>query len=419
MSFDLEGELSRLAQSVHDDGAGDRMHGQVRHMVGRIKRRRAARRTATGAVGVGAVAAVALGGMQLAGRPDGSPPAAPTAGPQTGFGQCGSTITDPNPGADPVVGLDAFVREVSDEGLAPFALLDVSFTGQTEAIEDIGEIRMVAARDQVVVSPLATLSGVRESFPPSYSFEQSMVSCEDGSPLSGSYEIYALQELSVQDASGLTQVLGGAWVVTIGEPSVSGPTAEPEPEPDQEPDPTADAQAALDAMVASPVQNPGLLFPRCGTVAVEALDDGMPVIELDLVDAELTLPSGGSHSSTVLLHTTEGAYAIGNASPNATLVVLKDGVVVGYQWLDPEGLTDVDLADGQMQEFPVLATMNLCGTGEGGQGPAVPLPAGEYTMMAALDVMMKESGYPGAEPDGRTYTITAVSEPRPLTVTQP
>lgn len=419
MTIDLGSELSSIARSVHDDGASERMSAQVNHMVGRIRRRRAVRHTATGAVGVGAAAAVTLGGFQLAGRDGVTAPAiSPTATSMptvTGFGECGTTITDPNIGADPVLGLDGIVTDVDEaDGTQPLAIVDVSFTGETGSLASIGEVRMVVARDGVVVGPLGELVLTRESFPPSYTFQQPLVSCEDGAALpDGEYEIYALQELGTQDP-GPTSILGGPWSVTV-------PTSEPV-EPTPSADDTAsstDPQAALDALLANPVPNPDLLFPICGTVAADALDDGMPPLELDLTESELTLPSGAAYSSTVQLKTTLGRHVIGNASPNATLVVLRDGIVVGYQFLDAGDATFVDLADGQTMDFTVLGTMSLCGTGEGGSGPLVPLPAGDYRFQASMDVMVKEIGEPDGSAESVTFTMPAVSEVGYLTVTPP
>src|SRR5690606_27336785 len=79
MNVDLEQSLDRLARSVGDAVAAERLGGQVHRMVARIRRRRAARRTATGVVGVGAAAAVGVGGVQYLGRESApQPPAEPT-----------------------------------------------------------------------------------------------------------------------------------------------------------------------------------------------------------------------------------------------------------------------------------------------------------------------------------------------------
>ncbi|HEY3436218.1 MAG TPA: hypothetical protein VGK35_00905, partial [Actinotalea sp.] len=97
MTVDLEQSLAELAGSVHDDGTADRMNGQVRSMVTRIRRRRATRHAVTGAVGVGAAAAVTFGGLQLA-RPDRVPQ--PPVGPATGSSQASvSPSEDPQEAA--------------------------------------------------------------------------------------------------------------------------------------------------------------------------------------------------------------------------------------------------------------------------------------------------------------------------------
>lgn len=422
MNIDLEGELSRLAQSVHDDGATDRMSGQVRHMVGRIKRRRAARHTAQGAVGIGAAAAVAFGGVQLAGRPDVTPPAetpSPTSSPTptataADFGRCGSAVIPPNGGADPGVEFDAEVDGVEVSGPDAVSLTG-SLTGSIDVLEAEQVMRTVVALDGVVVGNLGELASQRlDGDRTLYSFDQPLVSCEDGTTRlpAGDYELYAHLDGLTEGGEGVTEALFGPWMITV---APDGDEAGNENVTSEE----HDALVTLNEMVSFPAENPDGIFPMCGTDSYAALDDGMPVIELDLDEPELSLPAGDTYEGTVQLRTTEGHYAIANASPVATLVILRDSVVVGYQWLDPEGLEDVDLADGETQEFPVLGTMNFCGTGEGGTGSLQALPPGEYRIMAALDLMVKETGRPGEEPDGTTYPFTAVSEAGYLTITRP
>ena len=78
MNIDLQHSLDELARTVADDGTADRMSGQVRHMVGRVRRRRAARYAATGVASAAGATALALGGLELArSAPDPSLPAGP------------------------------------------------------------------------------------------------------------------------------------------------------------------------------------------------------------------------------------------------------------------------------------------------------------------------------------------------------
>ncbi|GEN80082.1 hypothetical protein [Actinotalea fermentans] len=78
MSIDLQHSLADLAGSVHDDALTARLTAQVGPMVGRIRRRRAARTAAVGSLSMGTVAAMAVGAVALANRGDG-----PTPGPAT------------------------------------------------------------------------------------------------------------------------------------------------------------------------------------------------------------------------------------------------------------------------------------------------------------------------------------------------
>lgn len=417
MSINLEGALADLARSVHDDGVTERMNGQVRHMVTRIRRRRAARYSATGVIGVGAAAAVVVGGLQLADRyPASVPPAAtdPTVPPASDSASDGLSLEcgDRVPADTLRPEWEGFRLELEVSG--PAAGSDVPIVvrlvndGDTTVGWDTDQVVQLAAlRDGEIVAT-GTMPANRGEFTGGDSWQGdqsvSLSSCDgEGGFGAGDYELVASVIFANADGSDQLGLSAGPVRFTITDPS---PTEAP----------AVDAASTIAGWLASPVANLDLVFPMCGTVASDALDDAMPPLELDLVEPDLKLASGRTYEATVRLHTTLGRYVIGNASPNATLVILKDGVVLGYQWLDSEDVTLVDLADGQTLEFPVLGTMNLCGTGEGGSGPLVPLPAGEYRIMAALDVMLKEVGEPGAEAEAITTTITAVSEAGRLTV---
>src|SRR5690606_1626508 len=222
----------------------------------------------------------------------------------------------------------------------------------------------------------------------------------------GTYEIHAMQVVHPTETyQGLDTfvAVGGPWRIEV--PALIGTDVDADLTPEER------AADQIDAWLAAPVANPDWVMPVCGAEA--ALDDGMPALELDVLadPSALGEPGGTTVPDAVVLKTTEGRYAIGNASPTARLVLMVDGVVVGYQFLDSEDLVDVDLAFGETQPFPLRTTTTLCGTGEGGTGEALPLPPGEYTAIATLDLLVKEIGGPGEEPDSSTYPYTAVSEP--------
>ena len=421
MSIDLEGALADLARSVHDDGATERMNGQVRHMVGRIRRRRAARYSATGVVGAGAVAAVAVGGLQLADR---SPAPVVPATPLISHAQCG----DPAPVVqDEAGGRLGSIRQTgglylqlgpiapTPEGSAlTFVAELVNGSDDPASLTDAaGPARFLVVQDDVVLATgefgaarsVALWGGEILSWRESVE----LVSCggeRAGEPLpAGIYALVVAYPLVLDDGKEIEVAAISRFTIT------EAPQASVDPVPAE-----AAATSLEELLAAAPADNPDLVFPKCGTLASDALDDGMPPLELDLDEADLRLASGSRYEGTVRLHTTLGRHVIANASQTAKLVVLRDGIVVGYQWLDGEDVDIVDLADGQMLRFPVLGTMNLCGTGEGGSGPAVPLPAGEYRIMAALDVMLKEIAEPGGEAESITATTTAVSEAGRLTL---
>lgn len=379
MKIDLESALTDLARSVHDDGVTDRMNGQVRHMVGRIRRRRAARYSATGVVGIGAVAAVAVGGLHLAARsPAPAPPAAtdPTPSTTTGFGECRSAITDPNAGADPAIGLDATVSEVDVTEDTPRALVGVSFTGSTESLVTLGDVRMVVAQDGVVVGPLADLTFIYQSFPPSYSFDQRLVSCEDGAPLpDGSYEIYALQELVTDGDPGLTEVRGGPWPLTITEaPSDKAASGEAS---------TAE-EALADTLARSPVADP---FPACGS-GVPAQTD--PPVVIDLTLGERIYAPGEAFTTEVTLRSTAGRTVLANApTPLASIVITRDGVVVGHAFREPVDTDLIAVATDEPLTVPADAHLSVCRIGSVDY-PPYDLPPGTYQAYAVAEMWLKE-----------------------------
>lgn len=435
MNVDLEQSLDRLARSVGDAVAAERLGGQVHRMVARIRRRRAARRTATGVVGVGAAAAVVVGGVQYLGRESApQPPAEPTPDMLVvPVDACGMTLGQLGwTGVGPV-GIEAV------EG-PPTGREDGGVTLATEVVKhDAVELRLDATAPRyVAVDPQTGLvTGVPdagEPFPePDWALAGERFGIDDEAlqtfhvsasmPLRdcdaapddfgpdtlltpGTYEIHAMQVVHPTETyQGLDTfvAVGGPWRIEV--PALIGTDVDADLTPEER------AADQIDAWLAAPVANPDWVMPVCGAEA--ALDDGMPALELDVLadPSALGEPGGTTVPDAVVLKTTEGRYAIGNASPTARLVLMVDGVVVGYQFLDSEDLVDVDLAFGETQPFPLRTTTTLCGTGEGGTGEALPLPPGEYTAIATLDLLVKEIGGPGEEPDGSTYPYTAVSEP--------
>lgn len=459
MNNDLEQALAQMAHSVQDDGTPDRIHGQVRHMVGRIRRRRAARHTATGVVGVGAVAAIAVGGVQLVDdRDDGAAsPAAPTPHlldpPQDA---CGLSLAELGwTGAGPVslepyedaptgredggVSLSTHVVKREDVTLS----LDASAPRFVAVDPQTGHVVGVPAEDTTGWEPdwAAAVDelGLDEEQAQEFMSSASMplrdcdADPDDLGPEAnldaGTYDIHAMQVLHPEETyQGLDTfvAVGGPWSVDVGDADASD-----DPGSDEQPPPTGEgdddgrpeltpeqreARDQIEAWKADPVQNPEGVMPRCGAEAV--LDDGSTPLVLDPPLGEEALDvSAGRFESTVTMRTRDGQYVIGNAAgAGATLALMQDGVVVGYQWLDSEDLTQVDLQPEQTLEIPLRGNRSLCGTGEGGQGPELPLPPGTYQAVAVVDVMLKEVGVPGGRAESVTRTVPVMSEPTEVTI---
>lgn len=415
MRIDLERALADVAATVHDDATAERMSGQVRHMVTRVRRRRAVRHTAQGVASVGAVAVIGVAATSLGG---------PLRGPEVAPATASPDATLPTTPAPPL----SCTGGVPDPTVAPLALELTSAADAERGASTTVEARLrntdgadlelegwrmfelVAVADGRVVGTMAGGGSESGTLP-----ADSVLRPGDAAEVTTTTRFASCDDpattLPAGDYTLVGQILAGvgdAVVAAVSEPvpfTVTGPEEVSAPEPER----------TLEALLAEAQETDGP-FPVCGTKPW--LDDGMPALELDYVAdaADLAVPTttvpGG-----VVLKTTEGRYAIADASPLARVVLLRDGVVVGVPFLDPEGLADVDLAAGETQPFDLLTTTALCGTGEGGTGETLPLPAGEYTAIAALDLMVEEIGGPGEEPDGSTYPYTAVSEP--VTVTLP
>lgn len=205
--------------------------------------------------------------------------------------------------------------------------------------------------------------------------------------------------------------------------STATPTASPTPDPTTvAPDPTAtepttnpalepehaEALARMRALAESPAGE----FPACGAPATVPEDPGP--LALDPV-APPTLASGDHTEATVDLVATTERVTGGASGSGAVLLVLFDGVVVGGQWTDPETLDPVDLGPGDTQETRLLTSAVVCGTGEGGTGPELALPPGDYDAVAVLDVLLESVTQDGTTTP-TTDLVHAVSPVTTVTV---
>ncbi len=415
MRIDLEQALHDVASSVHDDATAERMAGQVRHMVTRVRRRRAARHTANGLVGVGAAAAIAVTTTQILGADgrgyDGQDRAAGTgeeASPSPAedlFGTCGSTVVVSDADAGLIV-------ETALEPLAGSDVLHASVRAELRADAGAAEYAdpvIVLARDGVVVSPVGQVVSVAESAPPAFALEQPLVSCEDGAPLAGGrYQVFVRQEVTAPDGSVVATVHGP---VPLTVPDGAGAGRDGSPSSD---DDVAAAEARITEILAT--RELADHFPFCGAVVPPGPAD--PLLTATVVEPSggLVVAPGERGEVSLGLRTGGGRHVIANSAPAGTLVFLVDGVAVGYQWLDSEDLTLVDLGPEDQVTLPVRVDASVCGADGAVEGGGLPLPPGEYEAVASLDLLLKEI----TEADGRARPSsepwTVVSEPVTVTV---
>ena len=403
MSIDLETSLAELARSVHDDAVATRMSGQVRHMVTRIRRRRAARHAATGVLSVGTLAAAVVGGLHLADRSGAPLPPAGTSSPSTPLvfqiPECGDPTTEsPGPGGP----------TVSAELPAAVALgteLEATLRIDAHGAEILGSAGTAwVARDGVVVSTsLGVAEATLEEGAERHRITASLVSCDTGEPLSpGDYQMYFGQQVMTSESNGWVDVTSGPWPFVIG-PDDRAELAEQAEQ--------FELQAQLDALLAQPPSSDP--FPSCGSAVPDG--DDLP-LALDLTLAEQVYPAGELVQTQATVHTTAGRTVIANAPTSGALIVLvRDGVVVGRGYWDPEDVDILDLGPDDTQVVPAIGRLSLCTTPltEAG-GPD--LPDGAYQAYAVMEVMLKEI----TEASGDAYSITeliaARSAPVDITV---
>ena len=414
MSIDLQQSLDQLARSVHDDGASERITGQVHHLVSRIRRRRAARQVATGAVGMGAVAAVAVAGVQLAERDGtGAPPAAKQDA--SGFPACGSIPTDPNPATDWVVSLMVELEPggvgAGADGLDPAgASVSMSFVGEIEEIVEVVDGPQVAlTRDGVVVSPPATVESAMESMPPVFSLRQQAVSCDAasaGEPLPpGDYELVALQTVEF-GTGGPVQLFAREPLTIAGVPTVPA-TEEPAPGVEAE---LEAAREMLEAHLATPSSAP---FPACRSAVVSRSGD---VLALELALEDRPYARAERVDGEVTVRTVEERSVIGQApTSGARLVLTRGGMVVGSTYSDPEEVDLLDLGPQETATVPLNGGMSLCA--EPLTDVTQPgLPPGVYEAYAVMEVMLQEVTDASGEATAVTELVLAVSRPVMVTV---
>lgn len=269
MRTDLDRALAQIAASAADDAATDRMLAQVGHMVGRVRRRRAARHATYGAVGVGTAAAVAVVGVQLGG-PSAlrGGPTTPAAGPADGgtargevtpVPECGAQtgIIGPWLGVEQGAGADAAVEtppsgqrpdapaEPRGVGLSTRSLpaaesgAEVPVHRSTLVAEDVAGTGTVPApglvlleEDGTVVTAGATLvrstaAGPRDGWAQvtDHVLALSLVDCRTGTPLEpGTYLSLTVLEAVLGRSTTRSESVGEAVVLPLGDADAEGRT---------------------------------------------------------------------------------------------------------------------------------------------------------------------------------------------------
>lgn len=426
MSIDLEQSLHDLARSVHDDDAAARMTGQVRHMVVRIRRRRAARHAATGAVGVGAAAAVVVGGLQLASRdPSGVAAAtwsadawgcAPAPAPVTADAAAASALRVEHPAAGVTGSSVEVMATVSAEFLYPDgAVLLPAGDPEPPAV--------LLVRDGVVVAEGRPVR-IEESLPVRHIVSLALTGCLDPHEAlpAGGYTLVVQQvvelgagpvTLESRTPLEVTATADEARAIETPEPTLP-PTPAPSPAPEE---PTSGAggtdqvasAADLEALLA---QAPQGTFPACASAVTSQPD---PLLTLDLTVEDRAYAPGEVLAGTIGLSATGGRTVLANVPTHGALLVLTQaGVVVGREYRDTEDVTLLE-AGGEPVPVDLTGSMTLCSvpaseTGAGG------LPPGRYDAVAVMEVMLKEVQGPGGTAEATSESVVVMSPPVAVTI---
>lgn len=407
MSIDLQHSLADLAASVYDDALASRLTAQVGPMVGRIRRRRAARATAVGAASMGTVAAMAVGGVALANRTGDPAPGPATAAPEPAVHdgealECGDAVPD---------------RLVSDAAL--------SLAGETPTTVAYGsdlmttlrwwaptkqEVRYAEARVDLAVAQGGEVVGVAsEEWPvdppggdaPLSSTETGTLgafasrlpveACGGDTPLEpGDYQVVATVTLTSGD--------GETWHASTGPRGLAISSAE---DALAAAEAEAEAEAAVQEIIdASPQVSAEQPFGTCGTVVPEIGADEPMSLELDLDSGTgMQYAPGDLIDSVTILLPTGGRTSVLATLPDIgpTVVLTRDGVVVGRG-------APLDDTSSVYDTTPEATVMY--GTGEvllcslpGADAPELDLPPGIYQAYAVMPAALQAI----TEADGTTH----------------
>ncbi len=404
MSIDLQHSLADLAGSVYDDDLAARLTSQVGPMVGRIRRRRAARATAVGAVSMGTVAAMAVGAVALANR-GGSPAPGPADEPVTHDGEaleCGDAVPDTLV-SDPALAVAGETpTTVAYGGDLMTTLRWWAPTKQevryAEARVDValaqGGVVVGVASDELPVDPPggdAPLSSTETGTLGAFASRLPVEACGGDTPLEpGDYQVVATVTLTSGDGDTWRASTGPRGLaISDAEDAVAAAAAE------------AEAEAAVQEIVdASSQVSAGQPFGTCGTVVPEIGADEPMSLELDLDSGSgMQYAPGDLIDGVTILLPTGGRTSVVADLPETgpKIVLTRDGVVVGRGEAFVDGSMVIDTTPD--------ATV-IYGTGEvllcslpGADAPELDLPPGIYQAYAVMPVILHEI----TEADGTTH----------------
>jgi len=435
MSLDLQHTLVDLAGSVHDDALAARLTAQVGPMVGRIRRRRAARATAVGALSAATVAAMAVGVVALANRGGGGLLGPATKAPQPPAPvvhdgeplECNDALPDALV-SDTALAVAGETATNTDDGSGLLTTLRWWAPGPEEVTYAEASVDVAIARDGLVVgvassewptepptedvtlgsTETGTLGGFASALP--------VTACGGDTPLeAGSYRVVATVTLTARD--GRTwRASAGPWPLTIGPAPVAGDVGAAVDAAAEE------AEAAVQEIIAAAPGNTDVVpFGTCGTIVPPVTEDDPLILELDLDSGSGMLYAPGDPIDAVtILDSYRGRTVLANVpDAGATVVLVRDGVVVGRA--APADGGDVMLLETAPDAPNVLhgtGSVELCGL-PGADAPDVLLPAGIYQAYAVLPVTLKEVTEADGTARSVSDTIVVRSEPVDVIVQEP
>ncbi len=428
MSIDLQHTLADLAGSVHDDALTTRLTAQVGPMVGRIRRRRAARAAAVGSVSMGTVAAMAVGAVALANRHDADPapgPASEAPAPPTPVAHDGEPLECADALPDQLVSDDALavageVPAVTAYGSDLMTTLRWWAPGDEPVTYAQARIDMALARDGVVVgvtgqdSPSdvsvqeVTLGSTETGTVGAFASQLIVDPCGGDTPLDGGeYQVVATITLT-SGAGDTWRASAGPWPLTIEPPSVDGEVGAGEAE--------AQGEAAVqDIIAAAPQVSAEHPVGTCGTIVPTDVEDGPLALELDLDDGTGMLYAPGDAIDAVTILTPAGgrpSVVADLPDTGATVVLVRDGVVVGRGAQSEDGASTFEVTESA-QVFYGTGEVQLCSL-PGADAPSVDLPPGLYEAYAVMPATLQQV----TEADGTTRAATdaIVVRSRPVDV---